>query len=207
MLPLPLGRGGLGRVRRRLCTWERGDPPGWMLFFVEIPGICVDHQDWLTRSHVRAGGSAHMGADQLLVTGAAEPQNHAENRRPPRRGPPLPCAVLPQAFSEPFRRRGRCTRALGSDVECVQRIDSVGVRGRCVHVRPRPGRASAAPNDMAVGTCAAALDVKPDRSRHERRRGRTSGCCPGCSSRPTSNRRTAGPLHSRLPGPGPKVPA
>ena len=62
MLPLPLGRGGLGRVRRRLCTWERGDPPGWMLFFVEIPGICVDHQDWLPRSHVRAGGVCAHGS-------------------------------------------------------------------------------------------------------------------------------------------------
>ena len=203
MLPLPLGRGGLGRVRRRLCTWERGDPPGRMLFFVEIPGICVDRQDWLTRSHVRAGGSAHMGAGQLPVTGAAEPQNHAENRRPPRRGPPLPCAVLPQAFSEPFRRRGLCARALGSDVECVQRIDSVGVRGRRVHVRPRPGRASAAPNDTAVGTCAAALDVKPDRSRRGRRRGNL-GALPGLLELPPGPRPPGSrPLAQPAPRTGP----
>ena len=45
------------------------------------------------RSHVRAGGSVHMGARRLILTDIGESRNHAENGRRHRQGPSLPCAA------------------------------------------------------------------------------------------------------------------
>ena len=80
----PLGRG---------CTWERRAFEGRIRYFVGILRILANRQDRVTRSHVRTGGSAHMGARQLILTDTQKPRNHAEDSRSSRRAPPLPCAT------------------------------------------------------------------------------------------------------------------
>ena len=46
-------------------TWERSDQTGRTSVFVDIPGFCLDRHGWLTCSHVRRGGAAHMGERTL----------------------------------------------------------------------------------------------------------------------------------------------
>ena len=59
---------GCGRVScaradpsRASCTWEKGSRVGRGPFFLEIPRFLGVRQGRLTGSHVRTGGSAHMG--------------------------------------------------------------------------------------------------------------------------------------------------
>ena len=50
------------------CTWERRSSPGRTRVFRVILRFLSVRQDELTRSHVRTGGSAHMGARQPVLT-------------------------------------------------------------------------------------------------------------------------------------------
>ena len=50
---------GVGRLR--CCTWEAGAPVGRGLFFVGMTGSSGDNCVWRSGSHVRSGGSTHMG--------------------------------------------------------------------------------------------------------------------------------------------------
>lgn len=50
-----------GRLRRRYCTWESRGVMGQTLLFLEILRLSGIYQDWPVSSHVRPGGSAHMG--------------------------------------------------------------------------------------------------------------------------------------------------
>ena len=100
--PTPRARlGPSGRVRGRGCTWEGRAFAGRVRCFVEILRFFGVRQDELPRSHVRAGGSVHMGARQLILTGTRKRRNHAERSHSPRRAPLLPCAV---PSSRPDRR-------------------------------------------------------------------------------------------------------
>ena len=85
--------GPTGRPLGRGCTWERRAFEGRIRYFVGIPRILADRQDRVKRSHVRTGGSAHMGARQLILTETQKPRNHAEDSRSSRRAPLLPCAT------------------------------------------------------------------------------------------------------------------
>ena len=100
-------RGRRFRGGAESCTWESRASMRQDRLFPGISGFLYRRQDRLSCSHVRRPPNAHMGTRQLVLPESEEPQNHAENRRPPRRSPLLPCAVLPQAFSKLFRRRGR----------------------------------------------------------------------------------------------------
>ena len=85
-------RGRRLRGRAESCTWESGASMTQDRLFPGISGFLYRRQDRLSCSHVHRPPTAHMGTRQLVLTESGEPQNHAENRRSPRRGPALPCA-------------------------------------------------------------------------------------------------------------------
>ena len=93
--------GPSGRVCGRGCTWEGRAFAGRVQCFVEILRIFGIRQDELTRSHVHRPPCVHMGARQLILTGARKRRNHTERSHSPRRAPLLPCAV---PSSRPDRR-------------------------------------------------------------------------------------------------------
>ena len=105
--------GPSGRVRGRGCTWEGRAFAGRVRCFVEILRIFGVCQDELTRSHVRRPPCVHMGARQLILTGARKRRNHAERSHSSRRAPLLPCAV---PSSRPDRRTPPAPASGPSDI-------------------------------------------------------------------------------------------
>ena len=85
-------RGRRFRGGAESCTWESRASMRQDRLFPGISGFLYRRQDRLSCSHVRRPPNAHMGTRQLVLPESEEPQNHAENRRSPRRGPALPCA-------------------------------------------------------------------------------------------------------------------
>ena len=88
------------------------------------------------RSHVRTGGSVHMGARRLILTDIGESRNHAENGRRYRQGPSLPCAAPPRGRPLPRPARPTTLHAL-DDVSSsvpfsVLPVLLAGRRGRLV---------------------------------------------------------------------------
>lgn len=111
------------------------------------------------RSHVRTGGSVHMGARRLILTDIGESRNHAENGRRHRQGPSLPCAAPPRGRPLPRPARPTTLHAL-DDVSSsvpfsVLPVLLAGRRGRLVRsgqdrfcrsvLRPREEADSRAP--------------------------------------------------------------
>lgn len=109
------------------------------------------------RSHVRTGGSVHMGARRLILTDIGESRNHAENGRRHRQGPSLPCAA--SSPGRPLPRPARPGRHLVVCALLVLPVLLTGRRGRLVRsgqdrfcrpvLRPREEADSRAPGRSA----------------------------------------------------------
>ena len=105
-------RGPLREAPEEGCTWERRTSPDRDSVLIEIPQFCSDRQGQLMCSHVRVGGSAHMGAHQLVLMDVAKQQKHGEKRPPPRRIASLPCASrLHSPLQSPSAGRGPSPQA------------------------------------------------------------------------------------------------
>ena len=65
------------------CTWERRTSPEKMPVFRAILRFCDIRQDELMCSHVRTGGSVHMGAHPPTLTNRTRSRNSSENLHRP----------------------------------------------------------------------------------------------------------------------------